>query len=75
MILYGFLLTQVFEYFGVELQKRVEAQVIDEISSSTLMGCGFELVQGTVHEAEQGAKTPAPPVPYSTASTPSMEGL
>jgi len=35
---YGFLLTQVFEHFGVELQKKVEAQVIDEIGSSTLMG-------------------------------------
>jgi len=72
---YGFLLTQVFEYFGVELQKRVEAQVIDEIGSSTLMGCGFELVQGTVCEAEQGAQTPAPPVPHGTANRPSMEGL
>ena len=41
---YGFLLTQVFEHFGVKLQKRVEAQVIDEVASSTLMGCGFELV-------------------------------
>ena len=41
---YGFLLTQVFEFFGVELQKRVEAQVIDEIGSSTLKGCGCELV-------------------------------
>jgi len=28
---YGFLLTRVFEYFGVELQKQVEAQVIDEV--------------------------------------------
>jgi len=33
------------EYYGVELQKRVEAQVIDEVGSSTLMGCGFDLVQ------------------------------
>ena len=41
---YGFLLTRVFEYFGVELQKRVEAQVIDEVGSSTLMGCGFDQV-------------------------------
>jgi len=41
---YGFLLTRVLEHFGVELQKRVEAQVIDEISSSTLRGCGFDLV-------------------------------
>jgi len=42
---YEFLLTRVFEHFGVELQKRVEAQVIDEIGSSTLIGCGFDLVQ------------------------------
>jgi len=41
---YGFLLTCVFEHFGVELQKRVKAQVIDEVGSSTLMGCGFDLV-------------------------------
>jgi len=41
---YGFLLTRVFEHFGVELQKRVEAQLIDEVDSSTLMGCGFDLV-------------------------------
>ena len=43
---YGFLLTVVFEHFGVELQNNVGAQVIDEIGSSTLMGCGFDLVQG-----------------------------
>ena len=42
---YRFLLTRVFEHFRVELQKRVEAQVIDEVGSSTLMGCGFDLVQ------------------------------
>ena len=36
--------TRMFEHFGVELQKRVEAQVIDEIDSSTLMGCDFNLV-------------------------------
>jgi len=72
---YGFLLTQVFEYFRVKLQKRIKVQVIDEIGSSTLMGCGFQLVQGTVHEAEQGAQTPAPPVSRGTANRPSMEGL
>jgi len=42
---YGFLLTRVFEYFGVELQKKVEAQVIDEVGSSTIIGCGFDLIQ------------------------------
>jgi len=49
---YGFLLTQLFEFFGVELQKRVKAQVIDGIGINTLMGCGCELVQGAVREAE-----------------------
>jgi len=48
---YEFLLTQVFEFFGVEQQKRVKAQVIDEIGSSTLIGRDFELVQGAVREA------------------------
>jgi len=72
---YGFLLTQVFKFFGVLLQKRVKAQVIDEIGSSTLMGCGCELVQGAVREVEQGAQTPAPPVPCGTAYRLSMEGL
>ena len=42
---YGFLLTQVFEHFGVELKRKADAQVIDEVGSSTLMGCGFDLVQ------------------------------
>ena len=41
---YRFLLTRVLKHFGVELQKRVEAQVIDEVGSSTLMGCGFDQV-------------------------------
>jgi len=35
----------VFEHFGVEFQRKVDAQVIDEVGSSTLMGCGFELIQ------------------------------
>jgi len=42
---YGFLLTRVFEHFGVELKKRMDAQVIDEVGNSTLIGCGFDLVQ------------------------------
>ena len=49
--------------------------MIDENGSSTLMGCGFELVQGAVCEAEQGAQTPAPPIPCGTAHRLSMEGL
>jgi len=35
---YGFLLT------GLELKKKVDAQVIDEIGSSTIMGCSFALI-------------------------------
>jgi len=42
---YGFLLTRVFEHFGVELRKKVDAQVIDEIGSSTIIGCGFALIK------------------------------
>ena len=51
---YELLLTRVLEYFGVEFQKKVGAQVIDEIGSSTLMGCGFTLVQDEVPDSEQG---------------------
>jgi len=48
---YGFLLTRLFEHFGVELQKRVGVQVIDEIGSSTLMGGGFDLVKGELPDS------------------------
>ena len=41
---YGFLLTRVFEHYGVELQKKVDGQVIDKVGSSTIMGCGFDLI-------------------------------
>jgi len=41
---YEFFLTRVFERFGVELQRKVDAQVIDEVGSSTIMGCDFDLV-------------------------------
>ena len=40
---YGFLLTRVFEHFGMGLQKKVGVQIIDIIGSNTLMRCGFEL--------------------------------
>ena len=42
---YGFLLTRVFEHFRVELKKKVDAHVIDEVGSSTIMGCGFDLIR------------------------------
>jgi len=51
---YGFLLTLVLEHFGVELQRKVGMQVIDEIGSSTLMGCSFSLAKGEHSAAEQG---------------------
>jgi len=51
---YEFLLTWVFEHFEVELQGKVDAQVIDEVGSSTLKGCDFDLVQEGDPSAEQG---------------------
>ena len=51
-----------FEHFGVELQKKVEAQVIDEVGSSTIMGCGFHLIRAGDSSDEQGVQTPIPPV-------------
>jgi len=49
---HNFLLTLVFEHFGVDLQNKVGVQVIDEIGSSTLMGCGFLLAKGE-HSASE----------------------
>jgi len=72
---YGFLLTRVFEHFGVELQKKVGVQVIDEIGSSTLMGCGFDLVKGELPGSKQGPQTPIPPVPSGSSSGTTLEAL
>jgi len=47
---YGFLLNCVFENFGVDLKKKVGVQMIDEIRNSTLMGCGFTLIEGPASE-------------------------
>jgi len=66
---YGFLLTRVFEHFGVELKKKVDAQVINEIGSSTIMGCGFALIQGGVRSEHQGVPAPRPPTSQPAAST------
>jgi len=41
---YGFLLTRVFKHFGVKLQKKVGVQAMDDIGSSTLIGCGYTLL-------------------------------
>jgi len=65
----------VFEHFRVEFQKRVKAQVIDEVNSNTLMGCGFNLVQDEDSSSEQGMQTPTPPIPSSSSSGPSVEIL
>jgi len=60
---YGFLLTRVFEHFGVELRKKVDAQVIDEVGSSTIMGYGFALIKAGDRREDQGAQTTSVPAP------------
>ena len=67
---YWFLLTRVFEHFGVKLQKKVDAQVIDEVGSSTIMGCGFALIRAGDRSEEQIVQTPIPPIPRPTPSQP-----
>jgi len=57
---YGFLLTRVFERFGIVLTRRVVAQIIDEIGIDTLLGCGYEVGKGSV--SKQGRRPPRPPV-------------
>ena len=65
---YGFLLTRVFEHFGMELRKRVDAKVIDEVGSSTIMGCGFTLIKAGDCSEDQGVQTPSVPVPRPSPS-------
>jgi len=65
---YGFLLTRVFEHFGVELKKKLDARVINEIGSSTIMGCGFALFKAGDRGEDQGVQTPSVRVPRPTAS-------
>jgi len=72
---YGFLLTLVLEHFGVVLQKKMGIQIVDEIRSSTVMGCGFSLVTGEQTASEQGPRTPFPPVPSTSSSGPSVAAL
>ena len=64
------MLTRVFEHFGVELKKKVDAQVIDEIGSSTIMGCGFAFIKAGDRSEAQGMQTPSLPVPRPTTSQP-----
>ena len=68
---YGFLLARVFESLGVKLQKKVGVQAIDDIASSTLMGCGYTLGEGP--SIEQGVRTPFPPVSSSSSAQASVE--
>jgi len=70
---YGFLLTCVFEHFGVDLKKKVGVQMIDKIGSSTLMGCGFTLVEEPT--SEQGTRTPFSLVPGSSSGGPFFDAL
>jgi len=70
---YGFLLTRVFESLGVKLQKKVGVQAIDDIASSTLMGCGYTLGEGP--STEQGDRTPFTLVSGSSLARPSIESV
>ena len=69
---YRFLLTRVFEHFGVELKKKVDAQVIDEVGNSTIMGCGFDLIRAGDPSDEQGVQTATLPVPRPSPSQPAV---
>jgi len=72
---YGFLLTSVFEHFGIALQKKVGVQVTDEIGSSTLISCGFKIAKGEPVGSEQGSRTPFTHVPGSSSSGTSLDTL
>jgi len=63
---YGFLLIRALESFGVKLQKKVGVQAIDDIGSSTLMGCGYTLVEGP--STKQGVRTPFTPISGSSSA-------
>jgi len=72
---YGFLLTSVFEHFGIALHKKVWVQVTDEIVDSTLISCGFKIAKGEPAGSEQGPRTPFTPVPGSSSSGTSLDTL
>ena len=61
---YGLLLCLVLEKLGVVLQKKVLAQVNDEIGTCTLVSCGFLSNKG----GSEGSEQPPEPVPASTLS-------
>jgi len=52
-----------FEHFGMPLLKKVGMQVTDEIGSSTLLGCGFNVTKDGTVGSEQEPQTPFCPVP------------
>lgn len=70
---YGFLLTMVFDSFEVKLTKPAGVTFVDEIGSSTLMGCGFNLVEGAGQEQE--SRTPCPPVSAGSSIGSTVENL
>jgi len=72
---YGFLLTQVFEFFEIGLPQKVGTQVFDEIGSTTLMGCGFRVVKRDLFAFEQGHRTPLPPVSGPVPSAQTLDAL
>jgi len=72
---YEFVLTRVFEHFGVELQKKVGVQIIGTIGSNTLMGCGLDLAKSETSASEQGHRKSFPPVSGSASGEPPIEAL
>jgi len=48
--------------------------MVDEIGSSTLMGCDFTLAKGEPSATEQGPRTPFPLIP-GTSSESSVDAL
>jgi len=59
-----------FKHFGVKLKKKVDAQVIDEIGTSSIMGCGFALIKAGDRSEDQDVQTPSVLVPRPTPSQP-----
>jgi len=70
---YGFLVTRVFEHFGIKLQKKVGVKAIDDIGSSTLMECRYTLVEGPA--TEQGVRTRFAPISDISSARLSVETI
>ena len=49
--------------------------MLDEIGSSTLMGCGFKIVKGEPAVSEERPRTLFPPVRGTLSSGPSIDVL